>query len=163
MRIAGLVQDSIVDGPGLRFTVFTQGCVHRCAGCHNPETHDPDGGSEMTADEVIRKMLSNPLTDGVTLSGGEPFIQPADCATVAEAAKNAGLNVWTYTGWTFEELIESPDPDVHKLLSLTDVLADGRFVLGERSLNLKWRGSRNQRLIDVKKSLWEGHAICIES
>ena len=162
MRIAGLVQDSIVDGPGLRFTVFTQGCPHRCAGCHNPETHDPDGGSDMTADEVIKTMLSNPLTDGVTLSGGEPFSQPAGCAKIAEAAKNAGLNVWTYTGWTFEKLLESPDPDVRKLIGLTDILVDGCFILRERSLDIKWRGSRNQRLIDVKQSFEEGHTVCVE-
>jgi anaerobic ribonucleoside-triphosphate reductase activating protein len=162
MRIAGLLQDSIVDGPGLRFTVFTQGCPHRCVGCHNPETHDPNGGADVAVDEVINKMLSNPLTDGVTLSGGEPFFQPADCVKIAEAAKNADLNIWTYTGWTFEELLGSPDPDIQKLLSLTDVLVDGRFVLRERSLNLKWRGSKNQRLLDIRRSLAEGCAVRVE-
>lgn len=162
MRIAGLMQDSIVDGPGLRFAVFTQGCPHRCPGCHNPESHDPAGGSEMSVETVIEKMLSNPLTDGVTLTGGEPFLQPASCAKIAQAAKKAGLNVWTYSGWTFEELVSLPDPDAHKLLSLTDVLVDGRFVLSERSLNIRWRGSRNQRLIDVQKSLEEGRAVPIE-
>lgn len=159
MRIAGLVQDSIVDGPGLRFAVFTQGCPHRCAGCHNPESHDPTGGTEMSVDEVIQKMLSNPLTDGLTLSGGEPFHQPADCAELAAAARKAGLNVWTYTGYTFEELLNLSEPAVKKLLSLTDVLVDGRFELTERSLSLKWRGSRNQRLIDVEKSLGTGDVI----
>jgi anaerobic ribonucleoside-triphosphate reductase activating protein len=159
MRIADTVQDSIVDGPGLRFTVFTQGCPHKCQGCHNPQTHDPNGGSEISAEEIITKMLSNPLTDGVTLSGGEPFAQACDCAKIAEAAKRAGLNVWTYTGYTYEELIKSPDPDIQKLLSLTDVLVDGRFILDERSLNIKWRGSRNQRLIDVKQSAIEKKAI----
>lgn len=162
MRVAGLVQDSIVDGPGLRFTVFTQGCPHHCEGCHNPETHDPDGGSETAVEEIIRKMLSNPLTDGLTLSGGEPFCQPGDCVKIAEAAKKTGLNVWTYTGYTFEYLFSLSDPDIMRLLSLTDVLVDGRFILAERSLGIKWRGSRNQRLVDVKKSLAEGHAILIE-
>lgn len=159
MRIAGTVQDSIVDGPGLRFTVFTQGCPHHCDGCHNPETHDPDGGSEMSVEEIIKRMLSNPLTDGVTLSGGEPFLQARDCALIAEAAKNAGLNVWAYTGFTYEYLINSNNPDIQKLLSLTDVLVDGRFILTERSLNIKWRGSKNQRLIDVRQSLTEGRTI----
>lgn len=162
MRIAGLVQDSIVDGPGLRFSVFTQGCPHRCTGCHNPETHDPNGGQDIAVTEVIRQMLSNPLTDGVTLTGGDPFFQPGDCAAIAEAAKKAGLNVWAYSGWTFEELSKSADPQVKKLLELADVLVDGRFVLAERSLNLKWRGSKNQRIIDVQKSLAEGRAIVIE-
>lgn len=159
MRIAGLVQDSIVDGPGLRFTVFTQGCPHRCESCHNPETHDPDGGKEIPVDEVIKQMRSNPLTDGVTLSGGEPFAQAEDCAAIAEAAKKAGLNVWTYTGYTFEQLFNLSDPDMKKLLNLTDVLVDGPFILAERSLAIKWRGSKNQRLIDVQKSLAEGKAV----
>lgn len=162
MRIAGLVQDSIVDGPGLRFSVFTQGCPHRCEGCHNPGTHDPAGGSEMPVSAVIQQMLSNPLTDGVTLTGGEPFLQAADCAEIAEAAKKAGLGVWTYSGWTFEELYNMPDPAVRRLLELTDVLVDGRFVLKERSLSLKWRGSGNQRLVDVKGSLAEGRAVLYE-
>jgi anaerobic ribonucleoside-triphosphate reductase activating protein len=159
MRIAGLVQDSIVDGPGLRFTVFTQGCAHRCEGCHNPETHDPDGGRELPVGEVVKQLLSNPLTDGVTLSGGEPFSQAADCAQIAEAAKKAGLNVWTYTGYTFEQLFNLSDPDIRKLLSLTDVLVDGPFILLERSLSIKWRGSKNQRLIDVRRSLETGKAV----
>lgn len=162
MRIAGLVQDSIVDGPGLRFVIFTQGCPHRCEGCHNPETHDMHGGIEMPVEEIVGKIRANPLTDGVTLSGGEPFSQAVDCALIAEAAKQAGLNVWTYTGYTYEELSQSSDPAVKKLLSLTDILVDGRFNLSERSLNLKWRGSRNQRLIDVPKSLAEGRAVTIK-
>lgn len=162
MRIAGTVQDSIVDGPGLRFTLFTQGCPHHCAGCHNPETHDPNGGTETTAEEMIRQMLSNPLTDGLTLSGGEPFLQAFDCAAVAGAAKEAGLNVWTYTGYTFDKLKAMDDPGIQKLLALTDVLVDGPFILSERSLNIKWRGSTNQRLIDVPKSLAEGHAVILE-
>jgi len=159
MRIAGTVQDSIVDGPGLRFVVFTQGCPHRCPGCHNPQTHDFEGGKEVDAQEIIRAMLSNPLTDGVTFSGGEPFCQSGACAEIARAAKEKGLNVWAYSGWTFEELFAMEDPDVRRFLSLVDVLVDGPFILEQRSLNIKWRGSRNQRLIDVPKSLKAGRAI----
>jgi len=162
MRIAGTVQDSIVDGPGLRFTVFTQGCPHHCEGCHNPQTHDPDGGTETDVQDVIAKMLSNPLTDGVTLSGGEPFAQAADCLKIAEAAHAHGLNVWAYSGYTFEQLLSSPDADVAALLREADVLVDGPFVLAQRSLSLKWRGSPNQRVIDVKKSLESGKAEVIE-
>ncbi|SHI16894.1 anaerobic ribonucleoside-triphosphate reductase activating protein [Sporobacter termitidis DSM 10068] len=162
MRIAGLVQDSIVDGPGLRFAVFTQGCPHHCEGCHNPETHDPSGGSETPVADVIRQLLGNPLTDGVTLTGGEPFAQPGACAEIAGAARNAGLNVWAYSGYTFEELLASADPDIRRLLERVDVLVDGRFVLKERSLNLHWRGSRNQRIVDVPKSLAAGNAVIIE-
>lgn len=159
MRIADFVQDSIVDGPGLRFTLFTQGCPHHCEGCHNPSTHDPEGGKEVTAEKVIEIMLSNPLTDGLTLSGGEPFAQAGDCAVIAKAAREHGLNVWAYSGWTFEELMNNPDPEIRHLLELIDVLVDGRFVLAQRSLSLKWRGSGNQRVIDVSKSLAAGDVV----
>ena len=161
MRIAGTVQDSIVDGPGFRFTVFTQGCLRHCEGCHNPETLDPDGGTEKSAEEVIAEMLGNPLTDGLTLSGGEPFLQAGDCAKIAGAAKDAGLNVWAYTGYTFEELngLAVSSADIARLLNLVDVLIDGAFILSKRSLGIKWRGSTNQRIVDVKKSLESGRAV----
>ncbi|HHU21865.1 MAG TPA: anaerobic ribonucleoside-triphosphate reductase activating protein [Clostridiales bacterium] len=159
MRIADYIQDSIVDGPGLRFTLFTQGCPHRCEGCHNPQTHDFQGGREMSAGEIIKIMLSNPLTDGITLTGGEPFCQPEDCAAIARAAKEHGLNVWAYSGWTFEELMNDDRPAVRELLKLCDVLVDGPFILEQRSLTLKWRGSHNQRVLDVPKSLATGEAV----
>ena len=161
MRIAGMIQDSIVDGPGFRFTLFTQGCPHHCEGCHNPETHDFNGDSEMSTDEVIKKLLSNPLTDGITFSGGEPFEQAGECAVIAKAARENGLNVWAYSGYTFDELLVKAEkqPDVMELLKLTDVLVDGRFVLEQRSLSLKWRGSANQRILDVPASLTAGQAV----
>jgi len=153
MRISDYIQDSIVDGPGLRFVLFAQGCPHQCPGCHNPATHDPDGGREESEADIINEMLRNKLTDGITLSGGEPFAQAKSCAVIARAAREAGLNVWSYSGYTLEELLASNDADILELLSLTDVLVDGRFYLPERTLNLKWRGSRNQRLISVPESL----------
>jgi len=155
MRVAGLIQDSIVDGPGLRYAVFTQGCSLYCAGCHNPDSWDVDGGFEISVDDIIKEMLSNPLTDGLSLSGGEPFQQAADCASLAAAARENGLNVWVFTGKTYEELQEEAKyvSDVFKLLTLTDVLVDGRFILAERTLSIKWCGSKNQRVIDVQKSL----------
>ena len=161
MRIAGLVQDSIVDGEGLRFSVFTQGCGHNCEGCHNPETHDFSGGTEMSPEEVIKSMLSNPLSDGVTFSGGDPFYQAADCALIARAAHENGLDVWSYSGWTFEELLALSENDegIRALLYETDTLVDGRFILSERTLSLPWRGSKNQRIVDVKASLAEGKAV----
>lgn len=164
MKIAGLVQDSIVDGPGLRFTVFTQGCPHKCPGCHNPETHDVAGGKEVPVEDVIKEMLSNPMTDGVTLSGGEPFMQPGDCAEIAEQAKAAGLNVWAYTGYTFEKLIElgKETPEIMRLLGQVDVLVDGAFVLEKRSLSIPWRGSTNQRLLNVPESLSRGEPVPAE-
>lgn len=161
MRIAGTVQDSIVDGPGFRFVLFTQGCPHHCEGCQNPQTHDPVGGTEVSTDEIVRQLLSNPLTDGITFSGGEPFEQAADCAVIARQARDQGLNVWTYSGYTFEQLAEKmkKDPGTEELLKLTDVLVDGRFVLAEKSFDVPWRGSRNQRLIDVPRSLTAGKAV----
>ena len=164
MKIAGTVQYSIVDGPGFRFTLFTQGCPHKCPGCHNPQTHDFSGGEELSTDEIIKKLLSNPLTDGITFSGGEPFEQASDCAVIAAAARQHGLNVWCYSGYTFEELLEKSrvDSGVMELLKLTDVLVDGKFILEEKSYNVPWRGSRNQRLIDVKKSLEQQSAVTLE-
>ena len=146
-----MVQDSIVDGPGLRFVCFVQGCPHNCPGCHNPESHDPSGGTEMTTDEVIEKMLSNPLTSGLTLSGGEPFAQAEDCLALARAAHEHGLHVMAYTGWTYEHLLQDGSEAQKALLAEVDVLVDGPFLLRERSLNLPWRGSRNQRIIDLKE------------
>jgi len=155
------MQDSIVDGPGLRFVVFVQGCDKNCKGCHNPESQSFNGGAEMAADDIIAEMFTNPLTDGLTLSGGEPFLQAGGCSVLAAAARRKGLDVWVYSGFTFEELINlsKTDREVSELLELADVLVDGRFVLAQRSLSLKWRGSRNQRVIDLPKSLFLGEAV----
>jgi len=161
VRVAGLIHDSIVDGPGLRFVVFTQGCKKCCDGCHNPDTWDVNGGTEMTADEVILEMLRNPLTDGLTLSGGEPFLQAAECSKLARAARERGSNVWIYSGFTFEEIaaMAKTDQAVKDLMELTDVLVDGRFIASGRTLSLKWRGSRNQRVINIPKSIGTGIAV----
>ena len=130
MRIANTVSDSIVDGPGLRFTVFTQGCPHRCPGCHNPDTHDPAGGREAAVEELAEKLLSNPLTDGLTLSGGEPFCQAEDCARLAAIAREKGLNVWVYTGYTYERLIAGEVPGAMELLSAPfSLIPIGFFLL----------------------------------
>ena len=159
MKIYGLVQDSIVDGPGFRFSCFVQGCPHHCLGCHNPDSHDFDAGKEMTVDEVVRAMLSNPITDGLTLSGGEPFAQAEECLAVARAAHEHGLNVWCYSGWTFDHLLTEGTDAQRTLLRELDVLVDGPFVQSERSLALSWRGSRNQRVIDVQASLAAGKIV----
>lgn len=159
MRIANTVSDSIVDGPGLRFTVFTQGCPHHCPGCHNPDTHAPAGGREVTVAELARQIMANPLTDGLTLSGGEPFLQAEDCAALARLARERGLNVWTYTGYTYERLLEGDLPGALALLEQTDVLVDGPFLLAEKSYEALFRGSANQRLIDVKKSRAAGRVV----
>lgn len=159
MKIFGLVQDSIVDGPGFRFSCFVQGCPHHCPGCHNPDSHDPNGGKEMTVEDVAREMLKNPLTDGLTLSGGDPFAQASDCLALAEIAHKNHLNVWAYSGWTFEYLRDHGSQDQKALLAGVDVLVDGPFLMEQRSLALPWRGSRNQRVIDVPASLAAGQAV----
>lgn len=162
MRIAGMKHDSIVDGPGLRFVVFLQGCEHKCPGCWNPATHDAGGGVDFPMEELVEQMLSNPLTDGLTLSGGEPFGQAADCAVLAREARKGGLNVWCWTGFTFEDLLTQADPDRMALLREVDVLVDGPFLITERTLDLPWRGSRNQRLIRIPESLAAGKAVLLE-
>ena len=159
IRIAGTVDDSIVDGPGYRYTVFTQGCPHHCPGCHNPETHDFAGGKTVDTEEIIRQFRENPLLDGITLSGGDPMCQPEPCLTLAQAAHDAGLNVWAYTGYTWEALLAEDNPARMALLKEIDVLVDGPFLLAQRSLELKFCGSRNQRLIDVRQSLEAGAPV----
>lgn len=153
IRIAGFVNDSITDGPGLRFTLFTQGCPHKCEGCHNPQTHDVNGGYEIDVDEIINKINENPLLSGVTLSGGEPILQAENLIKIAKAVKDKGLNLALYSGFTFEQLIEKNSKPINQLLSYVDVLIDGKFVLNKRSLDLKFKGSTNQRVIDLPKSL----------
>ena len=159
IRINGIMNDSIVDGPGLRLAVFVQGCSHRCPGCHNPETHDAAGGTLYQTEQIERMMVDNPLLDGLTLSGGEPFEQPAACLLLAQAAKARGLNVWIYSGYTYEQLAGMGEEAVQGLLAVCDVLVDGRFVLGKRSLELDFRGSSNQRLVDLKKTREGGQVV----
>lgn len=160
IRIAGIVQDSIVDGLGMRMTIFTQGCPHHCPGCHNAHTHDPNGGREVTVAEIIEQMRSNPLLDGVTFSGGEPFEQIEAVKHIAHEAHRLRLDVWCYTGWTWEQIMQ--DPRKRGLLAYIDVLVDGRFILEQRSLELKWRGSKNQRVIDVSESLFKNTVVLLE-
>lgn len=157
LRIASpVICDSIVDGPGLRMVVWTQGCKHNCKGCHNPQTHSLNGGYEVDTKDIINKMASLKLQQGITLSGGEPFLQPAPLAEIAKEAHNINLDVWSYTGFTFEELIDKNNPlyfENMELLKNVDVLVDGRFEINKRDISLLFRGSSNQRIIDVKKSL----------
>ena len=163
IRIAGIVPESFVDGDGIRYAVFMQGCQRHCAGCHNPETHALDGGRLIDTQDIIADFKRNPLLEGITLSGGEPLLQIDASIDLARAAKNFGLNVWLYTGYTFENL----PADAATLLELVDVLIDGAFVESLRDLDLQFRGSTNQRIIDVKKSralnrivLWTESEVC---
>lgn len=151
-----LTFDSIVDGPGLRMVVWTQGCIHNCKGCHNPQTHTLNGGYEIDTKDIIEKMKTLKLQRGITLSGGEPFLQPEALEEVAREAKDKGLDVWAYTGFTFEQLLDKDSTSYFKNLNLLkhiDVLVDGKFVEAKRDISLKFRGSSNQRVIDVQNSL----------
>lgn len=161
LRIAGTVNDSIVDGEGLRYTIFVQGCPHHCNGCHNPQTHSFSGGKEVTVDELYERILRNPLLDGVTFSGGEPFCQAEALSQLGRKIKDFGLTVWCYSGWTFEELLErgKQDKAVMDLLQTIDILVDGRFEIDQKTLSLPFRGSRNQKIIDVPASLQRGECV----
>ena len=149
IRISGIARDSIVDGEGIRLTVFTQGCPRRCPGCHNPETQPLVGGRTTTVGAVVAELDENPLLTGLTLSGGEPFLQPGALLPLARAAHARGLDVWSYTGFTLEELRAQGDTDVDALLEELDVLVDGDYREELRDLTLHFRGSRNQRVIDL--------------
>lgn len=160
LNLAGIIGDSIVDGPGIRTTVFAQGCPHRCSGCHNPETWPFDGGTPMAAEQVVEIIQSNPLCRGVTFSGGEPFAQAEGFCELAKLLKPLGYEVASYSGYTFEELLHGT-PAQQALLRQLDVLIDGPFVQAERSLEVVFRGSRNQRILDVPASLQAGCAVSI--
>lgn len=151
LRIAGIVEESIVDGPGIRLVVFTQGCNHNCIGCHNPESHSFSGGKLIDIEEILDMIKENPLLDGITFSGGEPFEQAIGCSILAKKVKELGLNVIVYTGYTFEQILKNDQ--FKELLLQTDTLIDGKFEIEEKSLMLKFRGSKNQRIIDVKRFL----------
>jgi len=164
IKLAGLVADSIVDGPGFRFTIFTQGCPHHCEGCHNPQTHDFNGGRYADCDKIIEKIQQNKLTSGVTFSGGEPFCQPEPCAYIAKKLKALNYHLMAFTGYDFEQLIEMSENNkqVMDFLTCLDIIIDGKFDLKQRSLELKYKGSANQRTIDVKESMKQGRAVEIE-
>lgn len=163
IRISGVVNQSIVDGPGLRMTVFAQGCPHHCAGCHNPATHDFAAGFDCRVDVLLAVFDRNPLLAGVTLSGGEPFARPGELIPLAEQVRLRGKNVWCYSGYTFEELLARSvsDADVAELLAQIDVLVDGRYEEGRRNLSLRFRGSENQRILDLPASLRVRKAVPI--
>lgn len=149
IRLSGLAEESIVDGPGIRFTVFTQGCPHRCKGCHNPQTHDFSGGYDSTIEEIYKKFVENPLLSGITFSGGEPFCQPEPLYYLGLKIKELKKNIVVYTGYTLEQLekLQESNPFIASLLSITDILIDGPYVEELRDLELLFRGSSNQRIL----------------
>ena len=158
LDLSGIVSDSIVDGPGIRTTIFSQGCPHHCEGCHNPETWDFGCGTQVPVEAILEIVQSNPLCRGVTFSGGEPFAQAAGFAKLAKLLKEKGYEVASYSGYTFEELLNGSE-DQKELLATIDILIDGPFVLAEKSLEIAFRGSRNQRILNVPESLSRGEAV----
>lgn len=155
IRLSGIAYESLVNGPGMRRVFFSQGCKHNCKGCFNPETHDFNGGEEKNMDELIKDVLEEPFLKGVTFSGGDPFEQADEFAYMAKKFKENGLNVWSYTGYTYEYILEHKDE--HKgwseLIKYLDVLVDGKFEEDKKEEGLKFKGSSNQRIIDVTNSL----------
>lgn len=158
LKIFGIVEESIVDGPGIRYTIFTQGCPHNCPECHNPGSHDFNGGNLISVEELLEKIKKNSLIDGVTFSGGEPFMQIEPIIFLSKEIKKLGLNIIIYTGFLWEELIK--EENCRELLQYIDVLIDGKFQVEKKSLSLRFIGSKNQRIIDVEKSL--NSNICIQ-
>lgn len=150
--LAGVIRESITDGPGMRLVVFVQGCPHRCRGCHNPDTHDFNGGYPVKAERIVEEIDKNPLLAGVTFSGGEPVCQARGLLPVARAVKDRGLSLGMYTGYTYEELshMRKENPDLSRLMEMLDFLVDGPYIEEERDLTLTFRGSRNQRFIEMK-------------
>ena len=157
MRVAGFVDDSVVDGPGVRRVVFLQGCRHNCPGCHNPSTHSVVGGQEMTCFEVFQRLTRGNVSKSVTLSGGDPLYQPYATTLLLAALRQEGYSTWVYTGYTWERLLQ--DPGRMQPVMCADVLVDGPFVQELQSRTAKFRGSTNQRIIDVKESLRLGEVV----
>ncbi|MHC1683864.1 MAG: anaerobic ribonucleoside-triphosphate reductase activating protein [Clostridiaceae bacterium] len=168
IRLAGMISESLANGPGLRSVIFAQTCIHNCKGCFNPETHSASGGVLVDVNKVIDDINSNPIISGVTFSGGDPWEQGDKFAYIAKgikrAARKADFNIWCYTGYTFEYILQNKDKRAgwSELLESIDVLVDGKFIEEKYDKNLKYRGSSNQRIIDVKESLKKGEAVTLE-
>ena len=158
MRIANILKESTVDGEGWRSVIFFQGCSHRCKGCHNPQTWNFKGGTEVITEDLIAEILEilekDMLLDGITLSGGDPFYQVEDAIKISKAVKEKGYSVWAYTGFTIEQIME--DDNKAELLNYIDILVDGKFIKEQRTLLMPYIGSSNQRIIDVKRTLESG-------
>ncbi len=161
IRVYGIKEESMVDGPGIRFALFTQGCTINCPDCHNPEARDPRGGVEMDVEEILEQIKKLPHLDGVTFSGGEPFLQAGPLSVLGKRVKEKGLHLIVFTGYTWEELMEMwvSRPEVGELLKTSDILVDGPYVSESRDLTRPFRGSSNQRMIKVADSLEKGEVV----
>ncbi len=157
LSILNILEDTTADGPGFRTAIYAAGCPNACPGCHNPESWDIRNGRQMSTEEILHKVLADPFAD-VTFSGGDPMYQPEGFAELAKAIKEKSCkNIWCYTGYTFEQLLRNTRQ--RKLLQYIDVLVDGRFRQDLRDETLHFRGSSNQRLIDVPASLQAQKAV----
>ena len=154
LRVAGVIEESIVDGPGIRFVLFLQGCRLRCPGCQNPQTWDFDGGTLVPSDEVLARIRENPLVHGVTFSGGEPFEQAEALLPLAKELKAQGYHLMAFSGFTLEQLVQKPE--CRALLEQLDLLVDGPFIEAQKSLDLRFRGSRNQRILNMPSTCENG-------
>ena len=154
LRVAGVIEESIVDGPGIRFVLFLQGCRLRCPGCQNPQTWDFDGGTLVPSDEVLARIRENPLVHGVTFSGGEPFEQAEALLPLAKELKAQGYHLMAFSGFTLEQLVQKPE--CRALLEQLDLLVDGPFIEAQKSLDLRFRGSRNQRILNMPSTRENG-------
>lgn len=159
LSICGIEPESITDGPGIRYVVFAQGCPHNCPGCHNPHSHAFGGGKPVDIRDLFEEIRNNPILKGVTFSGGEPFCQPGPLSELARMVHGIGLDVVTYTGYLYEELCAMKNTGVLALLDQTDTLVDGPFILAQKDLTLRFRGSRNQRVIDMSRTRCCGRVI----
>lgn len=161
IRIAGVVKESIVDGPGLRFTLFVQGCIHNCKGCHNPQTHDLNAGKLVKSETILKAIKDNPLLDGVTFSGGEPFLQPEALYKLGKEIIDLGLDLITYTGYTFEQLLDLKDEYIKKLIGINKYIVDSKFEIEHKTYDVPFVGSSNQRIIDVKETIKNNEIKCV--
>lgn len=162
VRVAGISRESVVDGPGIRTVLFTQGCPRSCPGCHNPDTQPLDGGVVRDVGTLFQKLIADvEFVKGITFSGGEPFIQAEPLAELARLLRQRGMDIVIYTGYLFEDLLKMSrtDQKIYSLLAAGDILVDGPYIEAESDLNLAFRGSRNQRLIDLPSSLQMGKAM----
>lgn len=159
LRVAGIQPSSIVDGPGFRYTLFLQGCSHHCDGCHNPATWDKNGGKEMTVEDILADIKKEYYIDGVTVSGGEPLEQAKELKKLLYLLKEENYHIVLFSGYTFEQIKENEN--MATCLAYVDVLIDGEYKKDLRSLSLRFRGSENQRVIDVPESLSEGKTVFI--
>jgi len=175
IRIAGIVRESIVDGPGISFAIFCQGCPHDCPGCHNPETHDFAGGYDCSVETLLKEIDKDPMLAGVTFSGGEPMCQPVGFSALGKEVKKRGLDITIFSGYTLDQLLDrargirggkdlsfEERKATAELLQMVDVLIDGPYVAAQRDLTLKFRGSANQRVIDMKKTREQGEIVLYE-